>query len=281
MKKIAVIGLGIMGHGIADNFVSKGYEIWVWNRTKAKADDLLAKGAKWAENPREAATKADVVIEVTANDESSRAVWLNDDGILAGAHEDAALITCATISVSWVDELAAECQKRSLNFCDMPMTGGRMGAESGELTLLAGGDKPQINALADTLSAIAKQVKYFGPAGSGIRYKLVLNMLQAIHIAGFGEALKLARAAGLDEKLVGEALVERPGGIITNLTWQGYQNQPNPINFSVEWIDKDLGYAKTMLGDASLPLLDQVLAQYHDAVSQGFAGSDWTKITRL
>ncbi|HSX31304.1 MAG TPA: NAD(P)-dependent oxidoreductase [Candidatus Saccharimonadales bacterium] len=281
MKKIAVIGLGIMGHGIASNFLKSGYEVWVWNRTKEKADDLLAKGAKWASSPKEAASKADMVFEVTANDESSREVWLRDDGILAGAHADQALVTCATVSVNWVDELTAECQKRGQAFFDMPMTGGRMGAESGELVLLAGGDKTQLDTLGDTLEAIAKEVKYFGPAGSGMRYKLILNMLQAIHIAGFGEAMKLAKSAGLDEEVVGDALAERPGGTTTNLTWAGYQSQPDPINFSVEWIDKDLNYALGLASGASLPLLNQVLGQYNAAIASGHAQSDWTKIATL
>lgn len=281
MKKVAVVGLGIMGSGIANNFLKNDYEVHVWNRTKANAARLIARGAIWSNSPAEATKKANLAFEVTANDESSREVWLAKNGILAGADRSKSLITCATLSVKWVDELIENCQKNGFGLFDMPMTGGRIAAKRGELTLLIGGNERKLDKLKPDLSAIAKDLKYFGSAGAGTRYKLVLNMLQAIHIAGFGEALKLARVAGLDEKTVGEALKERPGGALTALAWEGYQKQPEPINFSVQWIAKDLHYAKQLAADLRLPFLEQVIQVYERAISQGLAKSDWTKITKL
>lgn len=272
-----------MGHGIATNFLKNGYEVCVWNRTQGKTSDLISEGAIWANTPREAAERADLIFEVTANDESSREVWLGNNGIISVNFDSRQvfLITCATLSAKWVDELAAQISHSNKSFFDMPMTGGRMGAENGELILLAGGKEEDLNTIKDDLAAIAKEVKYFGGAGSGTRYKLILNMLQAIHIAGLGEALKLAKSSGLDERLVGDALAERPGGTTTNLAWRDYQTEPNPINFSVEWIDKDLRYAKEMADQLSLPLLQRVLEQYDLAIEKGFSQSDWTKINKL
>ena len=281
MTKIAVIGLGIMGHGIASNFLKQGDDVTVWNRTKQKADDLVAVGAHVAGSPKAAAEAADIVFEVTANDESSREVWLGDDGILAAGDRPRALITCATLSIAWVDELAQKAQSNTHDFFDMAMTGGRQGAESGQLVLLVGGDKVKLDKLEPVLQHIAATVKYFGPAGSGMRYKLILNMVQAIHIAALGEALRLAKAAGLDEKVVGDALNERPGGTTTNLAWRDYQVDPQPINFSVEWIHKDLTYAKRLEGGSPSPLLDEVLRQYDKAMAAGLSSADWTKINKL
>jgi 3-hydroxyisobutyrate dehydrogenase-like beta-hydroxyacid dehydrogenase len=280
MKKVAVIGVGIMGHGIADNFLKNGYEVLLWNRTADKAQDLVEKGAKLAANPGEAAKAADIVFEVTANDESVREIWSSKGGIFDNASKDQVLITCATISVEAIDVLAKEAESRGLKFFDMPMTGGRDGAEAGQLILLAGGDKAGIDAIRDDLKAVAKEVKYFGPVGSGMRYKLILNMLQAIHIAGFGEALKMAESAGLDKKLVAEALCERPGGIVTNIAWRDYQVEPDPINFSVEWLVKDLNYASKMT-DIDHPYLDEVLKEYQAAIEQGHGQADWVKINKL
>lgn len=281
MKKVAVIGLGIMGHGIADNFLKNGYKVVVWNRTPDKADDLAAKGAVVASSVLEAVQQADLVFEVTANDKSSREVWLGANGILSIAKPEQSLITCATLSTDWTDELANNCEQKQLVFFDMPMTGGRMGAESGQLTLLVGGSKEKLSDLTDDLKAIAKDVKYFGKAGSGMRFKLILNALQAIHIAGLGEMLKMAKVAGLDQKLVGDALAERPGGVITNLAWDGFKNEPEPINFSVEWIAKDLGYAADMAKNIKHPLLDEAQKLYQQAIEQGFDQADWTKINKL
>lgn len=91
----------------------------------------------------------------------------------------------------------------------------------------------------------------------------------------------MADAAGLDKNLVGEALVERPGGVITNIGWQSYKEDPNPITFSVEWIAKDLGYAAELAKAIKHPLLDEALEQYRQAIEKGFAQSDWTKIEKL
>jgi 3-hydroxyisobutyrate dehydrogenase-like beta-hydroxyacid dehydrogenase len=278
MKKVAVIGLGIMGHGIADNFLKNGYEVIAWNRTSDKTKDLIAKGARLAKSPKDASEQADVVFEVTADDESSRKVWLGDDGILAGAKPGQFVVTCATLSVDWVNELAKHCEAKHLNFFDMPMTGSRVGAETGQLVLFVGGDENTLHDIRQDLSAIAKDVKYFGAIGSGTKYKLILNTLQAIHIAGMGQALRMAKAVGLDERKTAEALMERPGGVVTKIAWESYLQQPDPITFSVEWITKDLGYALKMLDEQAYPLLEDVLKIYKEAIEKGLSQADWTKI---
>jgi len=280
-KTIAVLGLGIMGHGIADNSIKSGHSVVVWNRSPEKAADLVAKGAKLAKTVGEAVASADIVFEVTANDESSKSLWQGDGGILEHAKPEQYLITCATLSAAWTDELAQQCANKDLTFFDMPMTGGRVAAESGQLTLLAGGPKEKLDELSDDLQAIAKEVKHFGKAGSGMRYKLILNSLQAIHIAGLGEALNMAKQAGLGLELVGNALAERPGGVITNITWDAYQKEPEQTTFSVEWIHKDLGYAVDMAKATAHPLVDDVKKLYETAIEQGYAQADWTKIAKL
>lgn len=281
MRKIAVVGTGIMGSGIVTNFLKNGYKVIVWNRHKNKLKDLISRGASKANSPKEATQKADIIFEVTANDQSSRSVWLGSNGIIAGANRKKILITSATLSNLWLDELSKLCIKKNLIFLDTPMTGGRIGAESGELILLVGGDKRILNNLKKDLKAISKEVIYFGKAGSGMRFKLLLNMLQAIHIVGFGEVLSLAKKVGLDIKVVGDALVKRPGGTATNLAWRDYQKEPNPINFSVEWITKDLNYAKQVASSMDTPLLDQTLKKYKKAMSKKMGSKDWTIVNTI
>lgn len=283
MKKAAVIGLGIMGHGIADNLLKNGYEVAVWNRDQDKAGDLVSQGAKLARSPREAVQNVEIVFEVTANDESSREVWTGKDGILSAPSADwpRFLITCATLSVKWVEELAGKAKRPNTEFFDMPMTGGRVAAEAGQLTLLVGGDENALDQIRPDLGAIAKDIKYFGPVGSGAKYKLVLNTLQAIHIVGFGEAMRLARAAGLDEHKTAAALNDRPGGVITKISSDSYFQPPAATTFSVNWIAKDLGYASQMAGGIDHQLLDDVLAVYQRAIHEGNGAEDWTKVNRI
>lgn len=281
MKTVAVIGLGIMGRGIAKNFLKNGYRVLVWNRTFEKSKELVGMGAILAKSVAEAVKESDYVFEVTANDESSKDVWTGDCGILSSASPRQCLITCATLSVKWTDELARLCKNQGFKFLDMPMTGGRAGAESGQLILLTGGDETILTEISKDLEAISKEVKYFGEAGSGMRFKLILNALQAIHIIGLGEMLKIAKTVGLNQKAVGDALAERPGGISTQIAWDGYQEEPSSINFSIEWIAKDLGYARKMSDNIKSPLLDEARMTYLEAIEKGFGQIDWTQINKI
>lgn len=276
--RIAVIGTGIMGSGIAANFLKAGYPVVVWNRTPAKTANLQRQGASLADSPKAAAAAADVVFEVTANDESSQAVWQGQDGILAGAAADTVLIASATLTVDWTLRLSRLAAERGFSFFDMPMTGGRVAAESGKLTLLVGGDEQQLDRLKPALSAISAKLFYFGPAGSGMKYKLILNGLQAAHLLAFGEAMRLAQAAGLPADKVGSALCDRPGGIITEIAWSAYQRTDIPLTFSIDWITKDLTYAKQLASDLPMPVLDDVLAAYRQAQADGRGGQDWAAI---
>jgi 3-hydroxyisobutyrate dehydrogenase-like beta-hydroxyacid dehydrogenase len=280
MKTLGVVGLGIMGHGIAANALKAGHRTVLWNRTKSKANNLLEQGAVWVETPTEAARQADIIFEVTANDESSKQVWLESDGILSGANRGKVLITSATLSVKWIEELAQHCKKQGCDLIDMPMTGGRVAAEGGFLTLLAGGDKQVIKELEPELQGIAKEVVYFGPVGSGTKYKLLLNTLQALHLAGFAEVMKIAKAVGLDEKTVGEALVKRPGGVLTEIAWDSYRKLPEPITFSVDWITKDLEYASEMAKNQPHELMAQVTKLYEELQRQNRGSDDWGVITK-
>jgi len=280
-KKVGVVGLGIMGHGMAANFLKKGFALSVWNRTPSDASDLVESGAVLGRTPREVVERSDVVFEVTANDESSRLVWTGAAGMLSGADASKVLIASGTFSVSWIDELAALCASRNARFMDIPLTGGRIGAETGALTFLCGGDEGAVKELEPVFSAVAATVKYMGVAGQGSRYKLILNFMQALHIVGFAQAMKLAKANGMDLSKVAEALGERPGGVITNVAKRAYFTKPDPITFAISWMVKDLTYAKQFAGELDLTLLDDVLAVYTKAKDKGFGSEDWARISHL
>lgn len=278
MKKIGIVGLGIMGSGMADNFLKNGYTVYVWNRHQEKSAQFTEKGAVACGSPKEVAENTDVVFEVTANDESSKKVWTSQDGILAGASENSVLIASATLSIKWVDELAGLCEDKGITFFDMPLTGGRVGAETGNLRMLVGGAETKLEVLKPMLEAIASKVFYFGPHGHGMRYKVLLNTLQAIHIAGFGEVMKIAEANGMDLDKVSTAFTDRPGGEVTAVASKTYHNQPDPITFSVDWMTKDLSYAKEFADSLDTPLLDEVLEKYRKAIDSGKGNTDWTNI---
>lgn len=280
MKKIGIVGTGIMSSGMTTHFLKAGHEVFIWNRTTSKTQDLQDLGAKLLDTPKSVAEQSDIVFEVTANDESSQSVWQGDDGILAGADESKTLITSATLTAEWTDTLSTLCSEKNITFFDMPLTGGRPAAESGNLTLLVGGDEAKLEELKPTLAAISAKIFYFGKAGSGMRYKLILNVLQATHIVAFGESMKLAQSQGLDIQQVSHALVDRPGGVLTTIAATAYPLNDIPLTFSVDWITKDLEYARQMGSDLKLPLLDDVLMAYQALQDAGFGDKDWAYINK-
>jgi 3-hydroxyisobutyrate dehydrogenase-like beta-hydroxyacid dehydrogenase len=266
---------------MAVNLLRHGHRVAVWNRTPEHAADAVAAGARLAPTPADAAIGAAVVFEATADDASSRAVWLGDDGIIAGSGDGSTLIASATLSPNWVAELAEVCAAAGRTFLDIPVTGGRAGAESGALVLLAGGDPERLDAVADVLGAVSSTVRHFGPVGTGTRFKLVLNALQAIHIVGFGEAMALARAVGLDPDAVGDALVERLGGPVTTMAWAADRELPQRANFALAWAHKDLRYAEAMADGVESPMLDAALARLAEADAAGFGDRDWTVVNSV
>lgn len=281
MKKIGVVGTGIMGAGIAANYLKAGHEVFVWNRNPNKLKPLIDGGAVAVATPKEVAKKAEMVFEVTATDESSRAAWLGADGILEGALPTTILISCGTLSVEWVEELAGVTREKAITYFDMPLTGSRAGAESGALVMLVGGDEGRLNEIRHELEPISQEVIYFGSAGAGTRYKLLLNALQAIHVLALGEVLKIAKEKGMDVAKVGSALAERPGGTATKLAWRDYQKAPERVNFSIQWIAKDLAYAKKFANGEQTPLLDDALAKLEEAIAKGLGEEDWTRANKL
>src|SRR5689334_11596666 len=131
MQSVALLGLGVMGAGMAQNLLKAGFTLTVYNRTQSKAEPLAAKGARVAETPRAAARNAQVIIGMVGDDAASRAIWLGDDGALSAAEEDAVLVECSTLSVAWVHELAGLAAQRNLAFLDSPVAGSKDAAEAG------------------------------------------------------------------------------------------------------------------------------------------------------
>jgi 3-hydroxyisobutyrate dehydrogenase len=207
MKRIAFLGLGRMGSAMASRLLTRGYEVTVYNRTVKRAEPLVAAGAKLARTAREACASAEAVVAMTADDVSSRAMWLGDDGALAAPLAPNALaIECSTLSHEWALALAREANERGLRYIDSPVTGLPAAAEAGELTLLVGADNEGLDAARPLLDALATRVLHFGPVGAGTAYKLAINLIGSVQIASAAEGLALAERAGLDPRLVVDAI---------------------------------------------------------------------------
>jgi 3-hydroxyisobutyrate dehydrogenase len=206
MTKVGFIGLGRMGHGMAGRYLDAGFSVAVWNRSKAKAEDLIARGARWTTSPADAADGADAVVTMVADDEASRAVWLGKDGAAAAMKAGGLVIECSTVSHQHALDMARELRGRGLIYIDCPVTGLPQAAASGKLTLLVGAEPADLDRAKPYLAPIGDVVRHFGAVGTGTVFKLINNLMGAVQIASLAEGVAMAEQAGLDMNLVAEAL---------------------------------------------------------------------------
>ncbi|MES5485759.1 NAD(P)-dependent oxidoreductase [Bradyrhizobium sp. INPA03-11B] len=206
MPRVAFIGLGRMGHGMAGRYLDAGFTVAVWNRSKAKAEDLIARGAIWATSPEDAAIDADAVVTMVADDAASRDVWLTKDGAAATMKAGTLAIECSTVSYQHTLDLARELQSRGLIYIDCPVTGLPEAAAAGKLTLLVGADSADLDKARPFLAPIGSTIRHFGAVGTGTVFKLINNLIGAVQIASLAEGVAIAEQAGLDMQLVAEAL---------------------------------------------------------------------------
>jgi 3-hydroxyisobutyrate dehydrogenase-like beta-hydroxyacid dehydrogenase len=195
-----------MGHGMAGRYLDAGFEVSIWNRSKVKAADLIARGARWAWSPAGAADGADAVVTMVADDEASRTVWLGQDGAATTMKPGTLAIECSTVSYPHALAMARELKSRGLIYIDSPVTGLPDAAAGGKLTLLVGADPADLENARPYLAPLSTTIRHFGAVGTGTVYKLINNLMGAIQIAGIAEGLAIAEQAGLDMKLVLEAI---------------------------------------------------------------------------
>src|SRR4051794_4361678 len=182
MAHVAFIGLGRMGHGMAGRYLEGGFTVAVWNRSKARADDLVARGARLANSPADAANGADAIVTMVSDDEASRAVWLGKGGAAETAKAGALAIECSTVSYQHALDLARDLRARGLVYIDSRVTGLPDAAAAGKLTLLVGAEPADLEKARPYLARLGSTIRHFGAIGSGTVYKLINNLMGAVQI---------------------------------------------------------------------------------------------------
>lgn len=206
MKRVGVIGTGIMGGGMAEQLLRKGYPVVVWNRNAAKTQPLIAQGAKRAASPAELGAQSDVIFVVVRDDTAVREVILGRGGTLSKARPGTTFINSSTVTPVLVREVGAAIEARGCSFFDAPVTGSKAAAASGKLGFIVSGRPEVIEAQMDVLNALGQSVLNLGALGNSAVFKLANNQLAATIIRAIGESLALCESAGLKRETVMEAL---------------------------------------------------------------------------
>lgn len=276
-RKVAFLGLGVMGYPMAGHLARAGHQVTVYNRTAAKAEAWAAEyGGASAATPAAAAQGADIVFACVGNDDDLRSVVLGEAGAFAGMKPGAVFVDHTTASAEVARELHAEALKRGLHFIDAPVSGGQAGAVNGALTVMCGGEAPVFEAIKPVAMAMAKAVTLVGEPGAGQLAKMVNQICIAGLVQGLSEAIAFGQRAGLDMKLVLDVI-----GKGAAQSWQmdnrGKTMVDDQFNFgfAVDWMRKDLGLVldEARRNGAKLPVTALVDQFYADV--QGMGGGRW------
>jgi 3-hydroxyisobutyrate dehydrogenase len=247
MASVAFIGLGKMGVGMASRVLDAGHHVSVYNRTAAKAESIVGRGARLATSPKDACLNADAVFCMVSDDAASRQMWLGADGILASElAPDALAIECSTLSHGWVIELAAQVASRGCRYIDSPVTGLPADAAAGSLTLLIGAHEEDLGRARGLLGAVSSRILHFGAVGSGTAYKLIINMIGAVQIASAAEGMALAQHAGLNLDVVADAIATGQAAspqVVRNVRRMADADHDRNIVFTAALRLKDVEYA--------------------------------------
>ncbi len=276
-KKVAFLGLGVMGFPMAGHLANDGYDVTVYNRTPAKAEAWAEKyKGKTAATPREAALDAEIVMACVGNDDDLRSVVLGEDGAFSGMGKGTIFVDHTTASADVARELAAAGEALGIGFIDGPVSGGQAGAENGVLTVMCGGDEASFSAVKGAVESYAQAVTLLGPVGAGQLTKMVNQICIAGLVQGLSEGMHFAQKAGLDAKQV--------AGVISKGAAQSWQMENRydsmvddkfDFGFAVDWMRKDLGIALAEADrlNTSLPVTALVDQFYGDV--QALGGGRW------
>ncbi|MEI7027270.1 NAD(P)-binding domain-containing protein [Paenibacillus sp. y28] len=273
MKTIAFIGLGVMGLPMARNLLKNGFEVTVYNRTAAKAEELVSMGAKIAATPADAARSSQLLMTMLSNDDSLLDVFHREQGIMEGLHPGLTIIDSSTVAPQTSQQLYRELQAHYVDFLDAPVTGSKPAAESGTLLFMVGGDREVLEDNEVYLQAMGRKVIYMGPSGSGSYAKLAHNTIVGINALALCEGMSMAAKAGLDPVDFLE-IVQSGGAASKQAELKGEKmiNRDFSTQFSLELMHKDLRLASILNSGMGVttPLLN--LAQ--NIFSMGFTKSN-------
>ena len=279
--RIAFLGLGLMGGGMARRLLGAGFAVTVFNRTPARAEPLAAAGARVAGSPREAAAGAEVVFSMVADDAASRAIWLGPDGAIAGAARGAVLVECSTLTVAWVQELAQAAAAAGAECIDAPVTGSKNQAAAGELNFLTGGNAAALETIRPALNAMGRSVTHLGPTGSGALLKLINNFLAGVHVAATAEAVAWIERTELDRAQAIAFLSDSAVGSPVTKTVAARMCAPDfTPNFFLRLMAKDLGYASGEAAKAGQQLTSAAMARdvFQRAIAAGHGDKDMSAV---
>jgi 3-hydroxyisobutyrate dehydrogenase len=276
-RRLAFLGLGVMGAPMARHLARAGHAVTVYNRTGAKAEAwVVANGGRWAGTPREAASEAEAVLACVGNDNDLRGVCLGPDGAFAGMAAGSLFIDHTTVSAKATRELAQAAAERGIGYVDAPVSGGQAGAEEGRLSVMCGGREDDYARAEAVVAPFARICRRLGEVGAGQVAKMANQIAIAGLVQGLSEALNLATRMGLDGRALVEVISQGAAG-----SWQMANRHATMLDgefehgFAVDWMRKDLAICLDAGREAGVSLPVTALVDQFYAEVQAMGGGRW------
>lgn len=291
MKKIAFIGLGNMGLPMARNLLKAGHELKVFDLVQSTVDELVAEGAKAANDAHDAVSGVEIVVSMLPASRHVEGLYLGDDGLLAFIRAGTLVLECSTIAPDSARKVHAQAKALGIDLLDAPVSGGTAGAAGGTLTFMVGGDGNTLEKARPVLAAMGKNIFHAGPEGAGQVAKVCNNQVLAVQMIATAEAMALGVANGLDPSALAEIMRQSSGG---NWVLERYNPWPGVMaaapasngyqgGFMAELMAKDLGLAQeaAQLTQNSTPMGALALQLYKMLLKQGKGRQDFSVVQQL
>jgi 3-hydroxyisobutyrate dehydrogenase len=281
---VGLIGLGLMGGPMGQNLLRAGFPVVLWNRTKAKADELVREGARLAADPRAVAGEADVLITIVSDPPALEEVLFGARGAIDALRPGSTLVDSSTVSPELARQIAAACAERGVDFLDAPVTGGTWGAKKGELVFMIGGKAEVLERVKPVLEAVGKKFLLLGPNGAGQTVKLGMNLLLALQVDAFAEALALVTAGGVPAEKLMEVLqssMARSG--VLDVKAPMMVKGEFPASFPLRLMHKDMRLALELAGNkgVNLPCGTAAYATYSAVMDSSKDDPDFSAVVRF
>jgi 3-hydroxyisobutyrate dehydrogenase-like beta-hydroxyacid dehydrogenase len=255
MAEVGYVGLGVMGSAIVRRLLAAEHDVTVWNRTRDKAEPMLAAGARWADSPREVAEQSEVVFTMVTDTAAVRAVTEGPDGVIAGLASGKVYIDMSTASPANTRDLAARVAEAGAQMLDAPVSGTSITVDQGRASVMVGGDAETFERVKPILDAIGPKVFHLGPSGSAVTIKIGINLSLAVQMLAFSEGVLLAEKSGIPRERAVEVML---ASVIASpmVAYRGplVLGHPDEVWFDCHMMQKDLNLALELGRELEVPL---------------------------
>jgi len=282
---IGFIGIGTMGRGMVENLLKNGFNVYAYNRTQAKIKGINHANFKAVGKPKELPEKCDVIFTCVSNDEALKDILFSENGVFKALNKKNILIDCGTTSLELTSKIHQKSKEKNAEFLDAPLTGSRIGAETGQLVIMAGGKKEIFEKCMPLWNAVGKKAVYCGSSGAGQKVKHALNLAMSLILESYLEALIFAMKSGVDIRPIIEVLDNSgaKNGVASFKMPYILERSFKPAHFLYSLMHKDIKIAEKEINGLglNLPLSKEIFKIFQKGHEKGLGEEDFCSLVKL